>query len=192
MFGALGATQTHMCGSVSVCMYFHQNLEVRGFDKPFPVQSQCIPILMCGRDLIAVAETGSGKTLAYTLPLVRHVLSVKRQYKEYLAKQKEEKLLRLAQKQEKQQQEVSTEQGDSNTQPSEGTATPDAKGRRGKQNKPEDEEDRDRYRKNEKGERMLIYGDFREGMIGLVRRNLITLCGTLFRLVSSQPFRSRA
>ena len=29
-----------------------------GFEKPTPIQSQCWPVLLCGRDLIAIAETG--------------------------------------------------------------------------------------------------------------------------------------
>ena len=37
--------------------------------KPTPVQMQAIPILLSGRDLIAVAPTGSGKTFGYLLPL---------------------------------------------------------------------------------------------------------------------------
>jgi ATP-dependent RNA helicase DDX46/PRP5 len=49
-------------------------LEKREYDSPFPVQMQAIPALMCGRDVIGVAQTGSGKTLAYLLPIVRHIL----------------------------------------------------------------------------------------------------------------------
>ena len=37
--------------------------------QPTPVQMQAIPILLSGRDLIAVAPTGSGKTFGYLLPL---------------------------------------------------------------------------------------------------------------------------
>jgi len=40
---------------------------------PYPVQAQCIPCIMAGRDVIGIAKTGSGKTLAYLLPLLRHV-----------------------------------------------------------------------------------------------------------------------
>ncbi|XP_026189640.1 uncharacterized protein LOC34617984 [Cyclospora cayetanensis] len=156
----------HQCGLPEKVL---RHLEMRGFEKPFPVQSQCMPILMCGRDLIAVAETGSGKTLAYTLPLVRHVLSVKRQYKDYLAKQKEEKL------QQQQQQELvdAAADGDANrvtSTPDSAAAAAESKGKpRGRQNAQDgDDQDRDRFRKNEKGERMLIYGNFKEGMIGLV------------------------
>jgi ATP-dependent RNA helicase DDX42 len=44
-----------------------------GFEAPTPIQSQSLPILLSGRDLIGIAKTGSGKTLAYALPLIRHV-----------------------------------------------------------------------------------------------------------------------
>ena len=36
---------------------------------------QAIPVLLCGRDCIAVAQTGSGKTLAFVLPLLKHVVA---------------------------------------------------------------------------------------------------------------------
>lgn len=130
---------------------------------------------MCGRDLIAVAETGSGKTLAYTLPLVRHVLSVKRQYKEYLAKQKEEKLLSLQQQEENRQQQGAAEGQADAAAPSADNASEPKEKRSGKQ-QAGDNEDKDRYRKNEKGERMLIYGNFKEGMIGLVGDPLFPPC----------------
>lgn len=42
------------------------------YEAPTPVQSQALPLLLAGHDVIGVAATGSGKTLAYTLPLVRH------------------------------------------------------------------------------------------------------------------------
>jgi ATP-dependent RNA helicase DDX46/PRP5 len=48
-------------------------LEKGNYLAPFAVQSLAIPILMSGRDLLAIAKTGSGKTLAYLLPLLRHV-----------------------------------------------------------------------------------------------------------------------
>jgi len=49
-------------------------LEKKGFKQPFPIQSQSIPCIMSGRDVIGIAETGSGKTLAYVLPMLRHVM----------------------------------------------------------------------------------------------------------------------
>ncbi|KAL3937509.1 MAG: hypothetical protein SGBAC_007401 [Bacillariaceae sp.] len=41
--------------------------------SPFPVQAQCLPCVMAGRDVIGIAKTGSGKTLAYLLPMLRHI-----------------------------------------------------------------------------------------------------------------------
>lgn len=49
-------------------------LNRREYEMPFPIQMQAIPALMCGRDLIGVAQTGSGKTLAYVLPMIRHAM----------------------------------------------------------------------------------------------------------------------
>jgi ATP-dependent helicase YprA (DUF1998 family) len=43
----------------------------QGIKTPFPVQAQCLPCIMAGRDVIGIAKTGSGKTLAYLLPMLR-------------------------------------------------------------------------------------------------------------------------
>lgn len=39
-----------------------------GFDKPTPIQSQCWPLALQGKDLISIAKTGSGKTCGFLLP----------------------------------------------------------------------------------------------------------------------------
>lgn len=39
-----------------------------GFSKPTPIQSQCWPIALQGKDLISIAKTGSGKTCGFLLP----------------------------------------------------------------------------------------------------------------------------
>ncbi|KAI9686016.1 MAG: pre-mRNA processing RNA-helicase [Bathelium mastoideum] len=44
-----------------------------GFTSPTPIQSQAVPSIMAGSDVIGVAKTGSGKTLAYSLPAMRHI-----------------------------------------------------------------------------------------------------------------------
>jgi len=49
-------------------------LQKKGITEPFPIQAQCIPCIMAGRDVIGIAKTGSGKTLAFVLPMLRHIL----------------------------------------------------------------------------------------------------------------------
>jgi len=40
---------------------------------PTPVQSESIPLILGGGDVMAAAETGSGKTGAFALPLLQLV-----------------------------------------------------------------------------------------------------------------------
>lgn len=58
------------------CLYqlYETQNDHHKLSKPFPIQQQAIPAIMCGRDVIGVAKTGSGKTLAFLLPMFRHIL----------------------------------------------------------------------------------------------------------------------
>ncbi|XP_061105102.1 probable ATP-dependent RNA helicase DDX46 isoform X1 [Conger conger] len=49
-------------------------LKKHSYEKPTPIQTQAIPAIMSGRDLIGIAKTGSGKTIAFLLPMFRHIL----------------------------------------------------------------------------------------------------------------------
>jgi ATP-dependent RNA helicase DDX46/PRP5 len=44
-----------------------------GYAAPTSIQSQAIPAITSGRDVIGVAKTGSGKTIAFLLPMFRHI-----------------------------------------------------------------------------------------------------------------------
>ncbi|HYC00590.1 MAG TPA: DEAD/DEAH box helicase [Candidatus Limnocylindrales bacterium] len=44
-----------------------------GYEEPTPVQAQCIPLLLSGKDLLAQAATGTGKTAAFALPMLQNV-----------------------------------------------------------------------------------------------------------------------
>ena len=46
-----------------------------GFTAPTPVQTDAIPAVLAGGDLLATAQTGSGKTAAYALPLLQRWLA---------------------------------------------------------------------------------------------------------------------
>lgn len=45
-------------------------LDAMRFDECTPIQEKSIPVILEGRDLIAVAQTGTGKTAAYLLPVL--------------------------------------------------------------------------------------------------------------------------
>ena len=45
----------------------------QGYARPTPIQSQAIPLILAGRDLLAAAQTGTGKTAAFALPLLHRL-----------------------------------------------------------------------------------------------------------------------
>jgi ATP-dependent RNA helicase RhlE len=47
-----------------------RSIHDRGHHQATPVQSEAIPLILGGRDVVATAETGSGKTAAFLLPLI--------------------------------------------------------------------------------------------------------------------------
>ena len=48
-------------------------LDEIGYETPTPIQSQAIPLLMNGRDILGHAPTGTGKTAAFALPLLSRI-----------------------------------------------------------------------------------------------------------------------
>jgi len=42
----------------------------QGYNTPTPIQSQAIPAILKGQDIMAAAQTGTGKTAGFTLPLL--------------------------------------------------------------------------------------------------------------------------
>ncbi|MBF0382675.1 MAG: DEAD/DEAH box helicase [Magnetococcales bacterium] len=51
----------------------HKTLNSIGYKKPTPIQTQAIPPLLEGADLLGIAQTGTGKTAAFALPIINSV-----------------------------------------------------------------------------------------------------------------------
>jgi ATP-dependent RNA helicase RhlE len=43
------------------------------YENPTPIQSQTIPQVLAGRDVVGIAQTGTGKTAAFALPILNHL-----------------------------------------------------------------------------------------------------------------------
>lgn len=50
-----------------------KGIKAMGFEEATPIQSQAIPFVMEGRDVIGQAQTGTGKTAAFGIPLLQKV-----------------------------------------------------------------------------------------------------------------------
>ena len=48
-------------------------LASKKFTTPTPIQHQCIPSAIAGKDVVGIAQTGTGKTLAFGVPLLQRL-----------------------------------------------------------------------------------------------------------------------
>jgi ATP-dependent RNA helicase RhlE len=58
------------CSSLNLSDPILKAIEEKGYTTPSPIQSQAIPPVLEGRDVMAAAQTGTGKTAGFTLPLL--------------------------------------------------------------------------------------------------------------------------
>jgi ATP-dependent RNA helicase RhlE len=50
----------------------------KGYSEPTPIQSQAIPLILEGRDIMGGAQTGTGKTAGFTLPLLQRLMETEK------------------------------------------------------------------------------------------------------------------
>ncbi len=58
----------------NLCEDLLRAIEEKGYTTPTPIQSQAIPLILEGGDLLAGSQTGTGKTAGFTLPLLQNLL----------------------------------------------------------------------------------------------------------------------
>lgn len=52
-------------------------IKEEGYSAPTPIQTEAIPYLLKGKDLLGCAQTGTGKTAAFAIPLLQNILNGK-------------------------------------------------------------------------------------------------------------------
>jgi len=56
---------------------FLRAAEAQGYETATPIQTEAIPVVLSGRDLIGCAQTGTGKTAAFTLPMLERLMETR-------------------------------------------------------------------------------------------------------------------
>ncbi|MEM8786412.1 MAG: DEAD/DEAH box helicase, partial [Pseudomonadota bacterium] len=59
--------------TLGLCQQVLKAVERQGYPSPSPIQSQAIPHLLKGKDLLGIAQTGTGKTAAFALPTLDYL-----------------------------------------------------------------------------------------------------------------------
>lgn len=57
--------------SLGLCAELLSAIGTQGYTEPTPIQTEAIPVVFEGGDLLAGAQTGTGKTAAFALPIVQ-------------------------------------------------------------------------------------------------------------------------
>lgn len=47
------------------------NVAKSGYTTPYPIQTEAIPAILAGKDILGIAQTGSGKTASFVLPILQ-------------------------------------------------------------------------------------------------------------------------
>lgn len=69
-------TATHAFVDFGLQPLLAENVQIKGYTTPSPIQDQVIPSIMQGRDVVGLASTGTGKTAAFLLPVLHKLLTV--------------------------------------------------------------------------------------------------------------------
>jgi ATP-dependent RNA helicase RhlE len=68
---------TNTFDTLSLIEPIRRALATENYTQPTPIQTQAIPHLLAGRDLLGIAQTGTGKTAAFGLPILQRLFEDK-------------------------------------------------------------------------------------------------------------------
>lgn len=70
-------TNSNTFQGLGIAPIFLDILTKNHFVKPTPIQQQCIPVAIEGKDIIGIAQTGTGKTMAFGIPMLQSLVQHK-------------------------------------------------------------------------------------------------------------------
>ena len=70
-------TPKHTFEDFAVEELIKNNLTIKGFVQPSPIQDQAIPVGLGGQDIVGIANTGTGKTAAFAIPVLHKLMTDK-------------------------------------------------------------------------------------------------------------------
>lgn len=62
---------------LGLCQPLLNTLAAGKYTQPTPIQTQAIPPVLAGRDLLGIAQTGTGKTAAFALPILQRLAATR-------------------------------------------------------------------------------------------------------------------
>lgn len=65
----------HKFADFQVDKRLHDNIALKGFVTPTPIQDQTIELGLAGKDVIGIANTGTGKTAAFLVPILNRLMT---------------------------------------------------------------------------------------------------------------------
>jgi ATP-dependent RNA helicase DeaD len=87
---------TDAFGSMGLGPELVQTLVERGYCAPTAIQSELIPAMLAGRDVIGQSQTGSGKTAAFGLPILQNLRPGQRQVQSLIMAPTRELVIQVA------------------------------------------------------------------------------------------------
>jgi hypothetical protein len=65
---------THSFADFNYNQLLKDNIAMKGYVTPSPIQDQTIPLGLSGKDIVGIANTGTGKTAAFALPTLHRLM----------------------------------------------------------------------------------------------------------------------